>query len=69
MAASAKLVDKQVLRALIPASALNGDNFEELARQAVREEVAAGRLIFKKGDDNRKHIYLLEGKWSSLTRG
>ena len=69
MAASAKLVDKQVLRALIPASALNGDNFEELARQAVREEVAAGRLIFKKGDDNRKHIYLLEGEVEFFNEG
>ena len=40
MAASDKLVDKQVLRTLVPASALNGDNFEELARQAFREDIA-----------------------------
>ena len=69
MAASANLVEKQVLRTLVPASALNGDNFEELARQAVREEVAAGRIIFKQGDNDRKNIYLLEGEVEFFNEG
>jgi CRP-like cAMP-binding protein len=62
MAASDKLVDKQVLRTLVPVSALNEDNFEELARQAFREEIPAGRLIFKQGDADRKNIYLIDGE-------
>ena len=44
MAAGRKLVDKQLLRALVPPSALNAENFEELARKAFREEIAAGRI-------------------------
>jgi CRP-like cAMP-binding protein len=62
MAASDKLVDKSVLRTLVPPSALNAENFEELARKAFREEISAGRMLFKQGDVDRKNVYLLEGE-------
>ncbi len=62
MAAGKKLVDKQLLRALVPTSALNAENFEELARKAFREEIAAGRPIFKEGEHDNKTIYVLEGE-------
>ncbi len=56
-----KLVDKAVLKSLIPANALNVENFQELASKARLEEIPAGKVIFKQGETDRKLIYLLEG--------
>jgi CRP-like cAMP-binding protein len=56
-----KLVDKAVLKTLIPANALNVENFQELASKARLEEIPAGKVIFKQGETDRKLIYLLEG--------
>ena len=60
--ADAKLVDRALLRTLIPANALNADNFLELAGKALVEEVPAGKTVFKIGDIDRKSVYLLEGQ-------
>lgn len=60
--AEQKLVDRAVLRSLVPANALNSENFQELAAKAYVEEVPAGRIIFKAGDHDRKSTYLLEGQ-------
>ena len=62
MAADPQLIDKNLLKSLVPPSALNRENFQELARKAVVEEVPAGRTVFKKGDMDRKSIYVLEGE-------
>lgn len=59
---SNNLVDKAVLKSFVPPSALNAENFQELAGKAVVEEVAAGKTIFKPGDNDRKTIYLIEGE-------
>ena len=61
MAAAPTLVDKQVLKNLVPANALNAENFQELARKAVVEDISAGRVLFSKGDTDRKAVYLLSG--------
>jgi CRP-like cAMP-binding protein len=58
----AQLVDKSTLKQLVPPNALNAENFQELARKAVIEELPAGRMIFKKGDNDRKTVYLLSGE-------
>jgi CRP-like cAMP-binding protein len=60
----AKLVDKAILKSLVPANALNLENFQELAGKAFLEEIPAGRTIFKAGDLDRKTTYLLEGQVS-----
>ena len=57
-----KLVDKALLKTLVPPSALNAENFQELAGKAFVEEIAAGKLLFKEGDLDRKTVYLLEGQ-------
>ena len=62
MAAADKLGEKQILRTLVPPSALNAENFEELARGALKEDILAERTTFKIGDRDNKAIYLLEGK-------
>lgn len=60
--AEGKLVDKPVLKTLVPINALNAENFEELAGKALIEDIAAGKAVFKAGDVDRKTIYLLEGQ-------
>ncbi|MEM7250544.1 MAG: cyclic nucleotide-binding domain-containing protein [Pseudomonadota bacterium] len=62
MAESGKLVDRGILRTLIPPSALNAENFQELARKAVEEEIPSGRFVFQIGDHDRKTVYLLSGE-------
>ncbi len=58
----ANLVEKSKLRTFVPPSALNHENFEELAGKTYLEEVAAGHTIFKAGDVDRKAVYLVEGE-------
>ena len=58
------LVDKALLKNLVPPSALNAENFQELASKTFVEEVNSGRTIFKEGDNDHKSIYLLEGQIS-----
>ena len=60
--ADANLVDRALLKTFVPPSALNTENFHELAGKAVIEDVAQGRTIFKAGDNDRKSIYLVEGE-------
>ena len=62
MAQARQLVDKVVLKSLVPAQSLNAENFQELAGKAIVEEVPAGRLVFKKGDEDRKAVYVLSGE-------
>ncbi len=54
-------VDKSVLQTLVPLNSLNPDNLLELANKTTAESIAAGRYIFKKGDTDKQHIYLLSG--------
>ncbi|MFQ5661032.1 MAG: cyclic nucleotide-binding domain-containing protein [Gammaproteobacteria bacterium] len=67
--AQANLVDRSVLKSFVPPSALNAENFQELAGKAVIEEVAAGKAIFKQGEVDRKTIYLLEGEIELSSEG
>lgn len=60
--ADLKLVDKTILKTLVPPSALNAENFQELAGKAYIEDIPPGRIIFKQGEIDRKTTYLLEGE-------
>ncbi|MDP6182362.1 MAG: cyclic nucleotide-binding domain-containing protein [Gammaproteobacteria bacterium] len=60
--AEGKLVEKAVLKTLVPPNALNAENFQELAGKAFVEMIPAGKAIFKAGDHDRKTTYLLEGQ-------
>lgn len=62
--ANGNLVDKNILKTLVPANALNAENFQELAGKATVEEIPAGKVIFKAGEVDRKTVYLLEGEVS-----
>ena len=61
MADAGKIVDKQILRSLVPANALNAENFQELSSKARLEDIPAGRFLFKKGEMDRKTVYVPSG--------
>ncbi|RKZ68853.1 MAG: hypothetical protein DRQ48_08385 [Gammaproteobacteria bacterium] len=63
----AELVDKALLKSFVPPSALNAENFQELAGKSFVEDVAAGRALFKQGDTDKKTIYLIEGEATLTT--
>lgn len=56
------LLDKGILGGLVPVNSLSGENFQELSSKAVREEVPAGRVLFKPGDTDRRAVYVIEGQ-------
>ncbi len=56
------LIDKNILKTFVPASALNSENFQELAGKTFVEKVAAGQAIFKEGDTDRKSVYIIDGQ-------
>ena len=56
------LVDRTLLKSLVPPSALNTENFQELASKTFVEVLPAGKVIFKQGDNDKKNVYLLEGE-------
>ena len=60
--AEVKLVDRQVLKALSPLDTLSPDNFAELASKARVEDIPAGRTLFRIGDSDHRHIYVLHGQ-------
>lgn len=58
----AELIDKTLLKSFVPPSALNSENFQELAGKTFVEEIAVGRTIFKQGDTDKTTIYLIDGE-------
>jgi CRP-like cAMP-binding protein len=62
MTMAENLVDKSLLKTFVPPSALNRENFQELAGKATVESIPAGKTIFKQGEVDRKTIYLIEGE-------
>ena len=63
----AELVEKTLLKTLVPPSALNQENFQELASKTYVEEIAAGKTIFTAGDTDKKAVYLLDGEVTLTT--
>lgn len=55
-------LDKKFLRTLSPLSTLSADKLDELASKSELETWPAGRLLFRKGDDDRRLLYLLDGQ-------
>ncbi|MDJ0871654.1 MAG: cyclic nucleotide-binding domain-containing protein [Gammaproteobacteria bacterium] len=63
----AELVSKEILKTLVPPSALNAENFQELAKKAIVESLAVGQTLFKAGDTDGKTVYLLSGELELLS--
>jgi len=58
----ANLIEKSILRTFVPPSALNHENFEDLASKTYVEDVPAGGTLFKTGDVDKKAVYLVDGE-------
>ena len=63
---SAQPVDKQVLRTLVPINGLNPEHFSELAAKISSEVITAGRYAFKKGDEDKNSVYIVDGELELL---
>lgn len=63
------LVDREILKTFAIPSSLNPENFEELASKAFVDEVKADTKIFQEGKNDKKTIYLIEGKIVLTTSG
>lgn len=66
MGAAKKLLDKKVLRDLVPINALSAAHIDEISRKAVIEDLRSGSYLFKKGDRDGQTVYLLEGQLEFL---
>ena len=57
-----ELVDRQLLKNLVPPGSLSHESFQALVRQMVLETVPAGRTIFRAGELDRRTLYVLSGE-------
>lgn len=55
-------LDTKFLRTLSPLASLSADRLDELASKSEVESRPTGRLLFRKGDSDRRLLYLLEGE-------
>ena len=60
--------DADILKTLVPVSALTPENFRSLVRATVFETVDAGQTLFQQGDTDKLAIYLLSGEVALSTR-
>ncbi|EDY85892.1 cyclic nucleotide-binding domain protein [gamma proteobacterium HTCC5015] len=54
------VTSKQLLK-LVPLEGINPENLQELASKAEILRLGLGKMVFKRGDQEKKHIYVLEG--------
>ncbi len=55
-------IDPNYIKELSPINSLNSENAQDLIRKIKPEEIRPGQYIFKKGDMDKTHIYVLKGE-------
>jgi len=55
-------VDLAILKTFSPLDGLKAENLHALARKTVVRELAAGRVLFKEGDTDKRTYYLVSGQ-------
>jgi len=55
-------IDPKQIKALSPVNSLNPENVQELISKISAVPVETGRYIFKKGDTDKNHVYVLQGE-------
>ncbi len=55
-------IDPNYIKQLSPINSLNAENAHDLIKKLKPEAVKPGQYIFKKGDMDKAHIYLLDGE-------
>ena len=66
---SSNQIDRKILKTLEPLNKLNPILLDELAAKSIIEEVPAGRIICRHGDNDSRQIYLLAGQIEVATAG
>jgi CRP-like cAMP-binding protein len=59
-------IDQEILKNLVPINSLHREPMHELAHKAVKKVITAGRYVFKIGDEDKTHNYILAGEVSLL---
>jgi CRP-like cAMP-binding protein len=62
MAAQAKYDHNVLLKNLVPLNALSEEHLDQLISRITIERAGSGDFIFREGDTDRQHVYLLEGR-------
>ncbi len=55
-------IDAAFLKQLTPISSLNAENIEDLLAKVRTETLKPGKYLFKQGDMDKTHVYLVEGE-------
>ena len=55
-------IDPKQIKSFSPINSLNPENAQELIKKITATPVQAGRYIFKKGDTEKIHVYVLQGE-------
>jgi hypothetical protein len=62
-------IDPKYIKTLSPISSLNAENINDLIKKIKSETVKRGQFIFKTGDMDKSHVYVLQGKVDLLSEG
>lgn len=55
-------IDPKQIKSFSPINSLNPENAQELIKKITATPVQQGHYIFKKGDAEKTHVYLLQGE-------
>jgi CRP-like cAMP-binding protein len=66
---SKKFNGQEILRNLVPLSALTEERYQEIATSLAIEDVSAGNYLFGEGDNDNRSIYLLDGVINLIDKG
>lgn len=55
-------IDPNQIKSLSPINSLNIENIQDLVKKITPEQIQPGHYIFKKGDVDKSHVYVLEGQ-------
>jgi CRP-like cAMP-binding protein len=55
-------IDPKQIKSLSPINSLNPENAQELIKKITATQIQPGHYIFKKGDLDKFHVYLLQGE-------
>lgn len=66
---SAKPLDKELIRKLVPINSLAHEPFNEVISKMKTEQIKAGYYAFKIGDEDKRNVYVIEGELNLLNEG
>ncbi len=62
-------IDPKQIKSFSPINSLNPENAQELIKKISASTIPAGHYVFKKGDPEKFHVYVLKGEIELLSEG